>query len=86
MKLEQKNILKKKFIKGDLINIKTGYYFIYQEWLHEKSLSPNQKPVLVDNKTVCKFVKNSPEGPSYKIIELPSGEQVEVLTVHILNA
>ncbi len=74
---------KRKFTKGETLSIKPGYYYLWNTWALEKGMANQQKPLYVTEKIICKFVKNSPEGPSFKILELPTGEQIEVLTAHI---
>jgi len=83
IKINSNSSFKRKFSKGEVLNIKPGYYYSWITWMLEKGLSNQQKPLLVNEKTLCKFVKNSPEGPSFKIVELPTGEQIEVPTAHI---
>jgi len=80
---DKKTILKRKFNKGDVLNLKQGYYYIWNIWAAEKGHAPNPKPILLKDNAQCKFVKNSPDGPSFKIVELLSGEQLEVLTALI---
>lgn len=83
-KIQQKNeMIKRKFNKGDMLSLKQGYYYIWNIWATEKGFAPNQKPLLLKDNAPCKFVKNSPDGPSFKIVELLSGEQLEVLTALI---
>jgi hypothetical protein len=73
----------RKFNKGDVVFLKEGYYYIYQAWSLERGYPIAHRPMHVKPNTPCKFVKNSPEGPSYKIVETPSGEHLEVLTAMI---
>lgn len=74
-----------KFLPGELIEITTaGCYTVWDMWAHENgyAIPPVRN---ISAKTLGKFVKTSPTGPMYKIVDI-NGELFEVIHVNIRKA